>query len=311
MSVVKTAIVLAESEKIGAHNLIFKRHPYTISSDILRILSAIPETVAVQTYNQLLPGKSPPSIVILRDADWVECKQMVSYINNCPGTLYKMGDIKTEILVKHSTGHSWLPVAELCEWYKKRARDIDCLSGQLENCMAMIKLACRKGIEELQPFFVGIKCLYHVVYSHELIMNLVTWEDLPDYKKFKIIIKGVKEETVVQRLEENAAPFMKRIFHLMSSTEGKQEKSYLVRWLKEVAAENELSICLAVVEKGCGESPVNGLFRDLAEMIETAVHCIMRALQLTSGISCHQYYRSCSTRQRERNPYWLMKIIAV
>uniref|UniRef100_K3Z324 Sec39 domain-containing protein n=1 Tax=Setaria italica TaxID=4555 RepID=K3Z324_SETIT len=278
MALVETATALAESGKIGALNLIFKRHPYTISSDILRVLSAIPETVAVQTYSQLLPGKSPPSVVILRDGDWVECEQMVSYISNCPTQSDKIGEIKTEILVKQSTGFSWPSVAELCEWYKNRARDIDCLSGQLENCLAMIELACQKGIAELQPFFDDIKCLYQVVYSNELnefIMNLVTWEDLPDYEKFKIILKGVKEDTVVQRLEENAIPFMKKRFHLISSSnERKQEESYLVRWLKEVAAENELSICLAVVENGCGELPIYGLFKDLAEMIETSVHCI-------------------------------------
>lgn len=273
----ETAIALAESGKIGALNLIFKRHPYTISSDILRILSAVPETVSVQTYSQLLPGKSPPGIVILRDGDWVECKQMVSYVDDYSAELDKIGEIKTELFIKHSTGFSWPSVAELCEWYKKRARDIDCLSGQLENSMAMLDLACQKGIGELQSYLDDIKCLYQVVYSHELndfIMNLISWEDLPDYGKFKIILKGVKEETVIQRLEENAIPFMKKRFHLISSNEGRREESYLLRWLKEVAAENELSICLAVIENGCGESPINGLFKDLTEMIETAVHCI-------------------------------------
>lgn len=270
MPLVETAIALAESGKIGALNLIFKRHPYTVSSDILRVLSAIPETLAVQTYSQLLPGKSPPSVVILRAGDWVECEQMASYINNCPAELDKVEEIKTEILVKHSKGFSWPSVAELCEWYKNRARDIDCLSGQLENSLAMIELACQKGIVELQPFFDDIKCLYQVVYSNELnefTMNLLTWEDLPDYEKFKIILKGVKEDTVVQRLEENAIRFMKKLY------EHKQE-SYLVSWLKEVAAKNELLICLAVIENGCGESPIYGLFKDLAEMIETSVHCI-------------------------------------
>ncbi|KAJ1265588.1 hypothetical protein BS78_08G087500 [Paspalum vaginatum] len=275
---VETAIGLAESGKIGALNLIFKRHPYTISSDTLRVLSAIPETVAVQTYSQLLPGKSPPSVVIIRDGDWVECEQMVSYINNFLAQFDKIGEIKTEILVKHSTGFSWPSVVELCEWYKNRARNIDCLSGQLENCLSMIELACQRGIVELQPFFDDIKCLHQVVYSNELnefTMDLVTWEDLLDYEKFKIILKGVKEDTVVELLQENAIPFMKKRVHLISSSnERKQEESYLVRWLKEVAAENELSICLAVIENGCGDSPIYGLFKDIAEMIETAVHCI-------------------------------------
>uniref|UniRef100_A0A0D9XY14 Sec39 domain-containing protein n=1 Tax=Leersia perrieri TaxID=77586 RepID=A0A0D9XY14_9ORYZ len=275
---VETAVALAESGKIGALNLLFKRHPYTISSDILRILSAILETVSVQSYSQLLPGKSPPSIVILRDGDWVECKQMASYIGTCPDLLDKSAEIKTEILLKHSAGFSWPSIVELCDWYRNRARDIDCLSGQLENCLAMIELGCQKGIVELELFFDDIKCLYQVVYSDELseiIMNLATWEDLPNYEKFKIILKGAKEGTVVQRLEEKAIPFVKKRLHLISlSNEEKQGESYLIIWLKEVASKSELSICLDVFENGCGESPICGLFKDIAVMVETAVHCI-------------------------------------
>ena len=275
---VDTAVALAESGKIGALNLLMKRHPYTISSAILRVLSAVPETIAVQTYGQLLPGKYPPSIVILRDGDWVECEQMASYMNTYPGQLDKRGQVKTEILLKHSTGFLWPSVPELSEWYRSRARDIDCLSGQLENCLDMIELACQKGIVELQPFLDDMKYLYRVVYSDELnefIMNLATWENLPDYQKFKIILKGAKDETVVQRLDDMAIPFMnKRLPSLSSSNTDKQEESYLTRWMKEVAAENELSICLCVIENGCGESPICGLFKDLDEMIETAIHCI-------------------------------------
>ncbi|XP_040385831.1 MAG2-interacting protein 2 isoform X2 [Oryza brachyantha] len=274
---VETAIALAESGKIGALNLLFKRHPYTMSSDILHILSAIPETVSVQSYSQLLPGKSPPSVVILRDGDWVECEQMASYINTCPGQLDKSSEIKTEMLLKHSSGFSWPSIAELCEWYRNRARDIDCLSGQLENCLAIIELGCQKGIVELEPFFDDIVCLYQVVYSDELsefVMNLATWVDLPNYEKFKIILKGAKEGTVVQRLEEKAIPFMKKKSHSSSLSNEVPGESYLVRWLKEIASQSELPICLAVFENGCGESPIHGLFNDIAEMIETAVHCI-------------------------------------
>jgi len=275
---VDTAIALAESGKIGALNLLMKRHPYTISSDILHVLSAIPETIAVQTYSQLLPGKYPPSIVILRDGDWVECEQMASYINTSPGQVGKRGQVKTEILLKHSTGFMWPSVAELSEWYRSRARDIDCLSGQLENCLSMIEFACQKGIVELQPFFDDMKYLYRVVYSDELNefkMNLATWENLPDYQKFKIILKGAKDETVVQRLDDMAIPFMSKRSHVISSSNtDKQEESYLSKWIKEVAAENELSVCLSVIANGCGESPIRGLFKDLDEMIETAIHCI-------------------------------------
>ncbi|KAK8560980.1 hypothetical protein V6N13_026415 [Hibiscus sabdariffa] len=71
----EAAITLAESGKIGALNLLFKRHPYSLAPFMLDILAAIPETIPVQTYVQLLPGRSPPNF-FMRGEDWVECDKM-------------------------------------------------------------------------------------------------------------------------------------------------------------------------------------------------------------------------------------------
>lgn len=286
----EVAIALAESGKIGALNLLFKRHPYSISPRILDILSSIPETVPVQSYSQLLPGRSPPGTIALRDGDWVECEKMASFINKLPNISERSDQIRTEIILKHSMGFVWPSVAELSDWYKNRAMEIDNLSGQLDNCLYLVDFACRKGIMELQQFLEDISYLHQLIYSdgsdEDFIMSLVTWEQLLDYEKFKMMLKGVKEDMVVQRLQERAIPFMQNRGYakpLCSQTKEKEDQcvahfaygaSFLVGWLKEIAVENRLDICLAVIENGCGDSPVDGLFKDERETIETALQCI-------------------------------------
>lgn len=286
MPLTESAISLAESGKIGALNLLFKRHPYSLSSRILDVLSAIPETVPVQTYGQLLPGRSPPNTFALREDDWLECQKMVEYMNQMTAS----SDIfPTEIILKHSRGFLWPSANELTEWYKKRARDIDNLSGQLDNGLSFVEVACRKGITELQKFCEMISYLHQLIYSDEihetLSMSLGTWEQLSDYEKFRVMLKGVQEDNVVERLRKRAIPFMRDQFtfqtwdsecevreHTVKDYE--QGDSFLVRWLKEVAAENKLDICLSVFENACGDSPIAGLFKDVSELIETTLQCI-------------------------------------
>ncbi|KAJ0968606.1 hypothetical protein J5N97_025523 [Dioscorea zingiberensis] len=282
----ESAISLAESGKIGALNLLFKRHPYSLSPSILDILSAIPETLPVQTYGQLLPGRFPPNTFALRDDDWLECQNTVEYMNKLAGSSKVF---PTEIILKHSKGFVWPSVDELTEWYKKRAKDIDNLSGQLENSLSLVEFACHKGITELQEFREKISYLHQLIYSNEVDedfnMSLDTWEQLSDYEKFKMMLKGVREDNVVGSLRERAIPFMRSQLNFQSLDSELEVKehlletyeptgSFLVTWLKEVAAENKLEICAAVIENACGDSPIDGLFKDEAELIETALQCI-------------------------------------
>ena len=84
MPINEAAVTLAESGKIGALNLLFKRHPYSLTPFMLEILAAIPETVPVQSYGPLIPGNSPPSSISLREKDWVECRDMVTFVSRLP-----------------------------------------------------------------------------------------------------------------------------------------------------------------------------------------------------------------------------------
>lgn len=292
MPINEAAVTLAESGKIGALNLLFKRHPYSLSPSMLAILAAIPETVPVQSYGQLLPGRSPPISIAIRERDWVECEKMVSFINRLPENHEISSLIRTEPFVKQCLGFFWPSIDQLSVWYKNRARDIDSFSGQLDNCLCLVDFACRKGIHELQQFYEDISYLHQLIYFSDsdgetnFALSLVAWEQLSDFEKFKVMLRGVKEENVVESLREKAIPFMQSRFHTMTSDpkDGgrtnhlpvghKIDESFLIKWMKEIAMENKLNICLLVIEEGCREFKGIGIFRDEVEATECALQCL-------------------------------------
>lgn len=289
MPISEAAVALSESGKIGALNLLFKRHPYSLTPSMLEILAAIPETVPVQSYGQLLPGRSPPSGVAVREEDWVECEKMIHFINESVNSSDISIQVKTEPIVKQSLGISWPSTDELSKWYKDRARAMDSFSGQLDNCLSLLDFANRKGISELQQFHQDVLYLYQIIYSGDndgeicFNMSLVMWEQLTDYDKFKIMLKGVNEENVAEKLHNKAIPFMHERFnkasviedvHLSNSGDQNKEESFLVRWLKEIALENKLDICLVVIEVGCRDFQSNVYFKNEAEAVDCALQCI-------------------------------------
>ncbi|XP_038879223.1 MAG2-interacting protein 2 isoform X2 [Benincasa hispida] len=286
----EAAINLAKNGKIGALNLLFKRHAYSMSPFLLEILSAIPETVPVQTYLQLLPGRSPPTSIAVREEDWVECQNMLNFIMKLPENHELSSQIRTEPIVKKYLGLIWPSISELAMWFMKRARDIDTLSGQLDNCLCLLDCANRKGIHELQEFYEDVSYLHQLIYSEgsdeNICTNLVSWEQLSSYDKFKLMLKGTNEESVIRRLVEKAVPFMrKRSADMASVPKGQQEESnflgnhdmtesFLVKWMKEIASENKLEICQLVFEEGCRDFETSEFFRNEVEAIDCALQCI-------------------------------------
>ncbi|KAI3756951.1 hypothetical protein L6452_04483 [Arctium lappa] len=281
----EAATALAESGKIGALNLLFKRHPYSVSPCMLEVLAAIPETVPVQTYGQLLPGCFLPQVTALREEDWVECERMVNFIKTLPENHESRIQIRTEPIVKQLMGFTWPSTDELSIWYKHRARDMDTLSGQLDNCLSLVDFACRKGIKELQQFHELISYLHQLIYSAEddhdmnFSMSLTTWEQLSDYEKFKLMLKGFNEENVIKRLRDRAVPFMQKKFGIVAlphrdEVADEPVDSFLVKWMKEVAMENKIEVCLIVIEEGCKEFEGSNFFRNEAEAVDGALQCL-------------------------------------
>jgi len=51
-------------------------------------------------------------------------------------------------------------------------------------------------------------------------------------------------------------------------------ETFLVKWLKEKAKDNNLELCSVILEEGCKDSEGIWLFKDELEMIEVGLYCI-------------------------------------
>ena len=290
----KIAINLAETGKVGALNLLFKRHTFSLVPSILRILDAVPETILVHNYSQLLPGL-PKVETTGRDEDWVENEEVIAFIDSHWKDRSEEIDLRmsTEHMVKLCSGLLWPSTMEVIQWYQERARTIDKLSGQLENSIFLLDIGYHhKGFIELRLFFDDVSDLCHLVFSggdmadRDLDLSLSAWEHLCDYEKFNALLNGVTEATVVERLRELAVPFMHRKYGTRGTPEEGDSsrnqlvksidcsETFLVKWLKDKAKDNNLELCSVVLEEGCKDSEVIWLFKDEVEMIEVGLHCV-------------------------------------
>lgn len=145
-------------------------------------------------------------------------------------------------------------------------------------------------------------------------LSLSAWEHLCDYEKFNAMLNGVTEATVVERLRELAVPFMHRKYGTTGTLEGVDYSSnqpvmsidcsetFLVKWLKEKAKDNNLELCSVILEEGCKDSEGIWLFKDEVEMIEVGLDCIYACTLtdrwgLMASILCDLAQKSFKRRQ--------------
>ena len=210
---------------------------YSLTPFLLKILDAIPETIGPHTYDKLLPQLVPPQPYIPgRERDWVEDEGIVNIIEK-----HKDDEIvsvvglreSTEYLVKACIGFVWPSEEEMDEWYRRRATEIDYVSGQLENVLTLLDLGKQKGFVSLESIWEDISTLHWVTYnSNEDItvnVSLQNWQQMSDYDKFKYIMKDVNEANILDRLKEQASSFMNR--KTVANNHQQEEDLLLVKWL--------------------------------------------------------------------------------
>lgn len=290
-SLQRLACEYAEGGRIGPLSVLFKRHVYSLAPAVLNILDALPETLPPHSYSSLLPEVTPPRAFLVReDRDWVESMNTVARLNSVRDTLGQMvDDVKllesTEHIVNLTLGLSWPTEVEITEWYKNRARTIDRISGQLENSLSLLDWGQRKGVTGLDSLFEDVSDLIKVVLTSDksedstLVLDLEEWESLDEYKKFQVMLEGAQTDTIMDRLREQAIPFLHRRHHQLSSSLPSNESSttvssVLATWLGEIAQQNRLELCAAVFEEASSGSNGNGLFVNESDMVGVALSCI-------------------------------------
>jgi hypothetical protein len=281
----EVAFGFAERGKTGALALLFKRHTYSLAPYILQLLDAIPEALPPRTYNQLLPDSSPPKLVLPRSSeDWVEKEETLKGLKAGKKVLFQAEDVdlkeSTEYMVKLSKGLVWPTRDKIVNWYKSRSDEIDKCTGLLENCLSLLDFGVLKGFRELEALFEDVSDLHGLVFSNDSVdsevdLRLAVWETLSKYEKFKIILNGTNEETALDRFRDQAIPFMVKNEALVKAQSADNHaESFLIRWLKEKAKDNELQICSVILAECCREQRYSSLFGSDEELAKVVLFCI-------------------------------------
>lgn len=285
------ALKLAESGKTGALGLLYKRHMYSLTPCLFKMLDAIPETIAPHNYAQLLPqSRQPHPYIAGRERDWVEEEGIVQVIEKYDSIDEEVSPVRlqdsTEHVVKACIGFVWPLEEEIAEWYKRRAGVIDRVSGQLENALTLLDLGKQKGLTSLGDLWEDLSTLHWVIYNNseadddmEMNLSLQGWQQLTNYEKFQAMLKGVNESNVLDRLREKGVPFMNhktsRKAPSVTDDQQEQEESLLVKWMKEIARKNQLQICAIIFMEACKVSVgSNWLFESDVECIKAGLDCV-------------------------------------
>ncbi|KAI5070390.1 hypothetical protein GOP47_0014733 [Adiantum capillus-veneris] len=283
---VDVALRLAESGKTGAVSLLYKRHVYSLTPFLLKILDAFPETLSPQSYAHLLPSLSPfTPYIVGRERDWIEEDSIIDILKKYNGDCGESDAVKladsTEHVVKALIGFVWPSEIEIIEWYKRRVSTIDRLSGQLENALTLLDLGKQKGISGLEDLWEDLSSLHWVTYNiseadegTEINWNLEAWQLLTDYEKFQAMLKGVTETNVLDRLNEKAIPFLNQKMRRIPIENEVQEHPFLVKWMKEMAAKDQLHICAIILTEACKDIRSNSLFKSELECINAGLECV-------------------------------------
>ncbi|KAL3677465.1 hypothetical protein R1sor_027413 [Riccia sorocarpa] len=286
-------IRLAERGKTGALALLFSRHTYSLAPHILELLDAIPETVPPSTYSQLLPDVSPPKPFPPRkNEDLVENLDILKALKSGKRSFEENEmelslEESTEHVVKLSKGLKWPAKTEVISWYLRRAREIDQASGLLENTLSLLELGVAKGLNELESLSKEVSDLMAIMFTGDsedvvLSFTLSDWERLSKYEKFKLILDGAGEDNVVERLREQAVPFMPKERGSTSLPALKSDSptpSFLVTWLREAAEDNKFSLCAAVLVDCSKEPKEHGFFQGDEELAQVALDGIYSCAQ--------------------------------
>ncbi|GBG89067.1 hypothetical protein CBR_g48777 [Chara braunii] len=297
----KAAVQFAQHGMISTLEHLFKRHALTLSPSILKILDNLPETLPPYTYRAILPAVNPDVPGPLRPVDWVEKAEILEKLTQMglledadEGAKAVGIDVCTEEMVRITKGVVWPPKETTEDWYRARARKIDEMSGQLEHSLSLLDLGIQRGFEGLVPFLEMLSDLHGVVYGASaeetgegggMELSLSMWEDMGNYEKFCIIMRGVNAKNAVERLRERGFAFLKRVGRTEAGPESDAlevksdtpawKNSMLGQWLVERAHEGKIDLCALVLEELESSKEVErGAFLSEKEFGEVVLDCV-------------------------------------
>ncbi|XP_031558111.1 neuroblastoma-amplified sequence-like isoform X2 [Actinia tenebrosa] len=274
-NVVQAAVQYAKDGEWEALDAIFTYHGLHTLPHRLAILSNFSETKPPSDYEALLPEVSESCKDVLhwdqrcwRASDWCEkeeCKKMLNWGNEGDN-----GDFLYEENPQLEVYRVKMTPDLLTLWYKNRALEIERLSKQVSNSLALIKLGKEKHIQGLDILYDDLLIMETLIYEccTDVHLGLEDFQTMTDLEKLRMILAKSSQVHFVKDFKRWALPFLNR----MDKRNAGSENRLIHQYLTDIA-KFDLTYVLKVFQNSTTELK-EPLIVDVEQLMKLSIECI-------------------------------------
>ncbi|KAF8777200.1 Neuroblastoma-amplified sequence like protein [Argiope bruennichi] len=237
----------------------------------LAILNNFPETTSPIEYQSLLPLFNERELVFypwdehqLREPDWCEIK----YPKPPPSEEFVQEFYeKYKELVKYRQTQLSFPL--VTDWFIERAKEIEMLSGLVDNAIQLLKLGMQRNIEGLEKLYddmITIEILVHECHV-KVDLSLKEYEEMNGFDRIKLMMSTTTQENFLKNVHQWLVPFLNRCSKYDPGSGRSLFKSYLLS-----VSKNDLIYSQKILENI--KSDPSFIISDFYEIVNLMLDCI-------------------------------------
>jgi len=339
-------------ENFSAVEVLLAHHLDVLVPHLLEILSQCPETTPPSHYEQLLPpflSLKEKQTVRSREPDWVEDEAILGLLGirskNAQRQIYSMLHASfapsgganqldfrnSEDVYHNSSGQDLVTPSEVeaddasveqsflelssdrvRHWYQERAKEIDLVSGQLENAQILIECGIRRGVQGLEGIHSDLVTLSSLVYDEEadghhekqqssskkvetqgsasdICISFLHFHKLNGDEKLHLLLAGSTNETLIRNIRVRALPFLERVreHHSEEEDAGEVDVLLLRRWMVNMARGDRFHWCSLIIQasRPAKDNPEDcRIIKSREQLMRTALEVIYSCPETTPSV---------------------------
>jgi len=138
---------------------------------------------------------------------------------------------------------------DITEWYIRRARDIDALSGQVQHALSLVRMGQDKGMASLSHAYNHLRIISVLVYQCHQELSVAEYEEMTPYGRLCLLLGGATDQTIMHLIRDIALPLLPSLAENETGIAelGGKGLALLTQWLIETAKGEHFNWCCEVI----------------------------------------------------------------
>ncbi|KAB0380519.1 hypothetical protein FD755_008303 [Muntiacus reevesi] len=251
-NIVLSARTYARESNVQALEILFTYHGSDLLPHRLAILSNFPETTSPHQYSALLPEA------------WYVLTVVEPSLPDESEFLYAA----QPALLRYRSAR--LAVAEVMDWYRNRAEEIEHYARQVDCALSLIRLGMERNIPGLLVLCDNLVTLEALVYEAgcDLTLTLKELQQMKDIEKLRLLMNSCSEDKYVTSAYQWMVPFLHRCEKQSPGVANELLKEYLV-----TLAKGDLKLPLKIFQHSKPDLQQK-IIPDQDQLMAVALECI-------------------------------------